>query len=590
MRISQISYNIYKPVLGYNLRKDIQTVPNFKSENKDIVSFSGRVQMNTIERMTTYATELLKSNNLQKGQQVFIKGESQYLPFMELLSKEAYKLGSGLVLFNILEPEIEELKQKYNISEEFDYKKEQINFAKENNALFFEFDKLNNPYESAKISSEEVQQELKKLAPSIPQEIQDIFKVSPEEILKSALDIHKGQPIYIKGEREHLPLITKIVDYMYGENESKLVSVAIANNNYKNFLKYAKDDLLEYVPSYEVQMFKEFYEKDVAWLQLDGSDPKELEDVDTAKIIKNRQARSKAIEEYNNKTMSNVPWLVYYAPTTKSIKEVYTEFGDDTLGALKQAYEDANKINRLGKLQEHVEALDYRAQKMNELINDGYRTLHYVSVDDVTKQPDGKTDFKITMSPKSIFNACRMDMQKYGHKPIVNVPSEEVFTSPQADTAEGVVSATMPLSLNGQLVEGIRLTFREGKVIDIYADKNEDMLRKYITENRNADRLGEVALVAGSPIAAMGRLFNSTLLDENAACHLALGNAYPDCVSGVEEIEDYEAQKEYLANLKINSSPTHTDFMIGGKNVYIYAINNETNDVIEVIKNDEFLL
>ena len=594
MRINRISNNYGKPMFKNQSQNGAnKTTPiNENSLQADTVSFNGahNIKTTVIERMTTCAVDLLHNNNFKTGQEIYIKADASFLPFMEVLSKEAYKIGSGLVIFNVIEPEIEELKHKYNISEEFDYKKLQLEQLQNNNALFLEFNKENNPYNKANISLDEIQAEIAKSVAIIPEEIRQLFKADPKEIIKDAMDIHKGQPVFIKGEREHLPLIVKLADYLYGENETKLISISIANKNANNFLKHADDKLLEYVPKYDIEMYKEFYEKDVAWLQLEGSDPNEFAGIDASRIIKHRQARSLAIEEYANKTTSNVPWLVYYAPTTKSVKTVYTEFGDDSLKALEQAYNDANKINRMGKLDEHVNALDYRANKMNELMKKGYRTLHYVSVDADTKTPDGKTDFKITMSPKSIFNSARCDMPKYGHKPLVNIPTEEVFTAPQADTAQGVVSATMPLSLNGQIIEGIRLTFNKGQVVEIHADKNEDMLKAYILENKNADRLGEVALVAGSPIASMGRLFNSTLLDENASCHLALGNAYSDCIEGAEDFENYQKLKDYLKNLNINSSPTHTDFMIGGENVYISAINDETGDVIEIIKDDKFLL
>ena len=186
----------------------------------------------------------------------------------------------------------------------------------------------------------------------------------------------------------------------------------------------------------------------------------------------------------------------------------------------------------------------------------------------------------------NVITECR----KRFHTEIKNIPTEEVFTSPQADTAEGVISATMPLSLNGKIVEGIRFKFEKGKMVDIKADKNEEMLKKHIAANDNADRLGEVALVAGSPIAETGRLFNSTLLDENASCHLAFGNSYSMCIKGADEFKEYKDMKKFLKDLKINSSPTHNDFMVGGKNVNISAINEKTGDTIDVIKDDKFLL
>ena len=412
MRIQKISYNYSIPAFKNNLQAKNTRAMDGKQDTRIMneVNFSGvqNVNFTTVSKMTTYAVDLLKQKGLKQGQELYIKGDAKFLPFMEILSKEAYKIGSGFIVLNVIEPEIEALKHKYNVIEEFDYKKMQFQHALDSGALVFEFCDENNPYTSARISDEELKAELEKGVVDVPDEIREIFKAEPKEILKDAMDIHKGQPVFIKGEREHLPLIVKLAEYLYGENQSQLLTVLIANNQYKNFIKFADESLLEYVPESDIAMFKEFYEKDVAWLQLEGSDPKEMEGLDSAKIIKNRQARNLAVEEYHSKTTTNVPWLVYYAPTTKSIKDVYTEFGDDSLKALAKAYEDANKINRMGSLEQHVQALDYRATKMNELLQNGYRTLHYVSVDKDTKLPDGKTDFKITMSPSSeteIFSA-----------------------------------------------------------------------------------------------------------------------------------------------------------------------------------------
>ena len=555
----------------------------------DIVSFTSNVKYSSAEKLTNYAVKILEENGLKENQKVHITGNSKYLPLMNALSAEAYKKGSGLVSYRVIEPEMEALKKKYNIFETFDFEKKEINDLKESKALFINLDDDVNHYQKAKLSKSEIKTELDKVRTVVPKSVQKLFLISPKEILKDALDMHEGQPLAIRCEREHLPMVEKLVDWAYSKNDTRLVNVAIADYNRVNMLKYAKESVLEEVPNVSKDMEQEFYDKDVAYLVLDGADPKRLDGIPSHRIVKNNKARNTALAEIYDKTTSNVPWLVYYAPTTKSCASVYTEY-KNPIDALKHAYKDANKINRIGHLSEHVEQLNYRAKKMNELIDNGYRTLHYVSVDAKTKLPDGKTDFQITMSPKSVFNAARMKMDKYGHEPLVNIPTEEVFTAPQADTAQGVISATMPLTLNGKIVDGIRFRFDKGKIVEVKADTNEEMLKSHIKSFENADRLGEVAIVAGSPIAKTGRLFNSTLLDENAACHLAIGNAYPDTVKGAVEIEDYNKMKQYLKDLNINSSATHNDFMVGGVGVNISAINDETGDIIEVIKNDKFLL
>lgn len=580
------NYNVYNNRNNNYSNFGIKMKDPIKS---DTVSFTSREKTITPqEKMRNYAIELLEEKDLQKGQKLHITAESKYLPFVDVLSEEAYKRGSGLVFYNIIEPEIEELKSKYGITEDFDYKKTEISDLKKNNALFITLGDNNNPFLAAGLTDDEIEAEQLKLKGDIPKEVYDEFKINPKEIFKDALDIHEGQPVSITAEREHMPFVKKLVEYLYSENGSKLVDVIINDNNKKNMLMYGDDSIVtEFTDAY-VEARKERYEKDVAALYLMGADPNEFDGIDSERITKNSRARKNRIQKYYNLNINNVPWLVYYAPTTKSSREAYPEY-DNPVERISKAYKDANEINRMGNLDGHINSLSHRAEKMNELMRSGYRTLHYVSVDD-DGQPDGKTDFRVTMSPKSRFNAARSDMPKYGHSPLVNIPTEEVFTAPQADTAEGVISATMPLSLNGKVINGIRFEFKEGKITDIHADTNEDLLREHISSNQNADRLGEVALVAGSPIAATGRIFYETLLDENAACHLAIGSAYPDTVEGALDIEDYSEMEEYLKDLKINNSTTHTDFMVGGKNVNIYAENKESGDVVAVIKNDEFLL
>lgn len=572
------------PVTQINPKKQNFLLRTNTTMKADSVSFTGSITPS--DKMSVYAINLLEQKGLQENQPVYIEADSKYLPFMNILATEAYKKGSGLVHIEAKEPELEKLKEKYNITEDFDYKKEERNEFK--NALKLSFDTTNDPYKKAGLKDYEIKSELEKIYPPIPKNVRNEFKINPEEIFKTALDVHEGEPVLIYGEREHLPYIVDMVDYLYSKNNTKLVDVIFTNEADKSFLKYAKDDLLTQVPQSRINADKEYYEKDTARLFLDGEDPHFLEDIDSSRIVKKMKAQSSARKKYRNLQATYNPWLVYYAPTTKSCKDVYPEISNP-IDAISQAYKDANKINRMGGLKEHADTLLARSEKMNDLMSKGYRTLHYVSVNPETKEPDGKTNFRITMSPKSRFKAARENMSKTGHTPIVNIPTEETFTAPLANSAEGQIVATMPLSLNGKIVDGIILSFKNGKVIDIKASKNEDMLKEHIKSHKNADKLGEVALVANSPIAKTGRLFNSTLLDENATCHLALGNAYPDCVEGASEITNYEKQEKYMEDTGINSSTTHNDFMVGGPNVYIYA-ENEKGNSIPVIKDDKFLI
>lgn len=167
------------------------------------------------------------------------------------------------------------------------------------------------------------------------------------------------------------------------------------------------------------------------------------------------------------------------------------------------------------------------------------------------------------------------------------MPTEEVFTAPDRFRTEGHVTVSLPTMVLGMPVEGAKFRFRYGRAVEISADKNEKLLQDYLRDNKGGLMLGEVALVGDSPILDANRVFNSILLDENATCHIALGNSFPSCAEGAEEISDYSELRKYLKEHNLNISNIHTDFMIGGPNVVVDGIT-KNGDVIPLIKDCKF--
>ena len=146
-----------------------------------------------------------------------------------------------------------------------------------------------------------------------------------------------------------------------------------------------------------------------------------------------------------------------------------------------------------------------------------------------------------------------------------NIPSEEVFTSPRAGSCEGIVYASKPLSYNGQLIDGFSVRFKNGRVCEVKAKKNQKLLEQMVAMDEGASKLGEVALVPyDSPIQKSGLLFYETLFDENAACHLALGAAFKELLPNGASMTTEESVKAGL-----NDSMIHVDFMIGTKDLEI---------------------
>ncbi|MDE5667791.1 MAG: aminopeptidase, partial [Clostridia bacterium] len=216
--------------------------------------------------------------------------------------------------------------------------------------------------------------------------------------------------------------------------------------------------------------------------------------------------------------------------------------------------------NPIKAWKEHNENLAKRCKFLNDY---KFASLEY-------KSANG-TDFKVGLNEKGIFlggGEYTLDSNIY-YNP--NIPSEEVFTTPLRGKAEGKVVATKPLSYQGKLIENFWVRFENGKAVEVYAEKNQDLLEKMISMDEGAAYLGEVALIAhDSPINNTGVLFYNTLFDENASCHLALGRGFNNCLENYEKYTVEECER-----LGVNSSMIHVDFMIGSADMSIVGVTKD---------------
>ena len=198
---------------------------------------------------------------------------------------------------------------------------------------------------------------------------------------------------------------------------------------------------------------------------------------------------------------------------------------------------------------------------MDFLIGKRFHSLRFFT-------PDGATDLTVGLADQHLW-AGGGTTAGNGIYCQPNIPTEECFTTPHKDRVHGVVTASKPLSHQGTLIEDIRCTFENGRIVKATASKGEEALNKLISTDEGARQLGEVALVPhNSPIAQSGILFWSTLFDENAASHIALGQAYSTCL-----IEGEKMSNEELAKLGANESLIHVDWMIGGPQVSVDGLH-----------------
>lgn len=580
------------------------------------------------KKLIAHANDLLKNElKLKPNQPLKITADKKFLPFVEILQDQAYKMSSGLVVIDIKDQKLEDIYKKYNKFPNDEWKKARDKDLQQQGVASIEFKKKNSPFKLAGLTDAEINVVTNCRKVDIPKDVAKKLELDPKEVLVDMLGMKKGQPVFIKAEREHEPNVYKLTEYalkngygpvdvIFNEPKSRLT---------KGFLKHAKsEELLTNCPQYEVERYQKYLNSETARLVLYGNDPNALAGVNSDKTSKNSAAISKALTPITTKMLENNQWTILYAPTTMSSLAAYPKI-KDPIKALEAAANDLPEILNKGHFKEYADELE---RKSKILTDSKFDEIHFLSVDPITKQPDGKTNLYVGLSPKAKF--CSVygetpDGQKYA----ANVPVGEVFSVPDKTKTHGCVTATMPLSLNGKLIpEGFKLEFEDGKIarekdgqlkisvgtpitkpenkeeeakLRAEQEKGVKSLKSYIESNlkkeqeaglEGSDMLGEVAHVADSPIRRIidkkGEPFNNLLIDEKAACHIAIGRGYSSCIEGYGELKDEDKKKALLEECNVNSKALiHTDFMIGGPNVIVEGIKKDGTKVT-LIENDKF--
>ena len=392
-----------------------------------------------------------------------------------------------------------------------------------------------------------------------------------ELIVRVGVNVREGQDVVICAELDQPEFVELVVEECYKAGAAE-VRVEWTHQPLRlKHVKYQKLERLGEINEWEKQKLLHRAETLPAMIYLESEDPNGLDGMDQEKWGKSVQMRWKVIKPIRDSMENKYQWCIAAVPGKAWARRVFPNMPDDeAVEKLWQAilYTSRAEGDGIAAWREHNADLKRRCEYLNGL---NLRSLHYSS--------SNGTDFTVGLIPEAQFMAGAEKALGSGIEFNPNIPSEEVFTSPMKGKAEGIVYSTRPLSYRGVMIENFSVRFENGKVCEVHAEKNEDALKTMVAMDEGASMLGECALVPyDSPIRNSGIMFYNTLFDENAACHLALGDGFANC------IKDYDKYSlEQCREMGINNSMIHEDFMIGSQDLDIVGIC-ENGDKIAIFE------
>lgn len=309
-----------------------------------------------------------------------------------------------------------------------------------------------------------------------------------------------------------------------------------------------------------------------AFIKIKSSSPDLLKGVDADKVANFQKAAGQGLAKYREASMSNkISWTVMAAPSKDWAATMFKELPQEQqIPALWEAIFKSTRAdleNPVAAWKEHDHTLSAKVKQLNDL---NFLKLHYTAPG---------TDLTIQLPQNHVWNGGG-SKNAAGFDFMANIPTEEVFTAPFKEGVEGYVSSTKPLSYSGNIIDDIKVTFEKGRIVEVQASSGETVLKNLVSTDDGSHYLGEVALVPHhSPISESGLLYYNTLFDENASNHLAIGNAYAFCVK-----DGTELSHEQLAEIGLNRSITHVDFMIGSAEMNIDGVTQD-GQIIPVFRN-----
>jgi aminopeptidase len=378
----------------------------------------------------------------------------------------------------------------------------------------------------------------------------------------------------VAGQIEHAPLARAIAEAAYRAGANYVEVAYIDPHVRHSMIEHAPDDVLTWTPPHRMKQVEYLIESKGALLSIAGdAEPDLFNDLDPARVGSTRMLKlvEKQFQAINERLIS---WCIVGFPNEGWARTV---FGDPDVERLWDAVGKTIRLDQddpVASWRNHISRLQARAQSLN---GRRFDAVHF-------KGPG--TDLTVGLTRASVWHAASIETT-FGVEHVPNLPTEEVFTTPDFRRTQGVVRSTRPLYLSseGTTVNDLEVRFKDGVIVDVRASSGEEVIRQQMDTDEGSKRLGEVALVdKTSEVGKTGVTFSSTLYDENATCHIAYGSGLAFAIDGASDLSEQE-----LKELGVNESHIHTDFMIGGPEVDVDGVTAD-GERVPIIRDDTWQL
>lgn len=400
-----------------------------------------------------------------------------------------------------------------------------------------------------------------------------------ELLIRTGINVQKGQTLVIKSPIDSAEFARKCTKIAYEAGAKEVVIRWIDEKSNRLYYEFADDEVFDIATPWLVEFSNYYGEMDAGFLSLVSEDPDIMKGIDPSRISRTSKAYSEPLRAYRSRMMANKnTWCVAALPSLAWAKKVFPDLSDEkAVDALWDAIFMATRADQedpVSAWKAHQASLDMKLD-----------TLNKTQFDHLIYKNSIGTDVTVGLPKNHVwFGGADTHIPK-GYKFVANMPTEEVFTLPHREKVNGKIVSSYPLNHDGNLIKDFWFEFKDGIVVDYGAGENVEMLTEILEQDPESKMLGEVALVPyDSPISNLNLLFYNTLFDENAACHFALGEAYPICIEGGEDMSVDELKAKGA-----NVSMTHVDFMVGTSDLEIIGVTTD-GESIQIFKDGNFVI